>query len=363
MESDISVMALQTSDESESILVTGGTGFLGMHVCTHYADQGVNVTALDLTPFQEGENHENATYVQGDVRNADVVREHATDVDAIVHTASAIPTWSDEKIRDSTVEGTRTVLEAAAAEDVDRVVHLSSAAVYGRRDRPPVTEDSPLRPRSVYGEAKVEAESIVEQYRDEGHCISVLRPQAIIGPKRLGIFQILFDWVESGANIPLIGSGENAYQLVHVHDVVAAIDLLLSVDSERANATFNVGTDEFGSMKSDFQALVDHAGTGKRVFGTPAFLSVGTLRIMDHFNLSPLYPSLFETADEDTYIEVGKLKELGWEPAYANHEALTDTYDWYRYQRSEVETTGAIGNRASREQLALRPVKHVLQRV
>jgi len=356
-------MTTLRSDEIESILVTGGTGFLGMHVCTHYADRGVNVTALDLTPFQEEEGHSNITYVEGDVRDRDIVHHHASDVDAIVHAASAIPTWSDDKIKDATVEGTRNALSVAKSQDINRFIHMSSAAVYGRRDRPPVTESSPLSPRSVYGEAKVEAESVVEQYRDKGLFISVLRPQAIIGPKRLGIFQILFDWVESGANIPLIGPGDNSYQLVHVHDVVDAIDLLLSIDRKRANATFNVGTDEFGTMKSDFQMLVDHAGTGKQVFGTPAFLSIGALRLLNRFNLSPLYPSLYETADEDTYIEVRKLKQIGWQPEYANHEALIDTYDWYRDQRSEVENTDAIGNRAPRKQLALRPIKRALQLV
>ena len=356
-------MTTPTVRDVESILVTGGTGFLGMHVCSHFAERGIDVTALDLTPFQKGEVGEEVGYVEGDVRDRELVEALAAEADAIIHAASAIPTWSDEKIRDATVEGTRSVLAAAESESVSRVVHISSAAVYGRRDSSPVTEDSELAPRGTYGEAKLEAESVCEEYRDAGLCVTVLRPQAIIGPQRLGIFQILFDWVESGANIPLIGDGGNSYQLVHVNDVVDAIELLLSVDEERSNSTFNVGADEFGTMKTDFQALVDHAGTGKRVFGTPAVLTVGTLRVLDRFNLSPLYPSLFETAEEDTYIGVEKLKQIGWEPRYSNREALIDTYDWYRRQGVDEDGDGKIGNRAPREQLALRPFKRVLQLV
>lgn len=357
------LMTAPTGSNVKSILVTGGTGFLGMHVCSRFIAQGVEVTALDLTPFRENEVSAEVSYEQGDVRDSEIVHELTKDVDAVIHAASAIPTWSDEKIRDATVEGTRTVLEAADANGVDRVVHISSAAVYGRRDHPPVTEDSTLSPRGTYGEAKLEAESVCEESRENGQCVTILRPQAIIGPQRLGIFQILFDWVESGANIPLIGPGTNSYQLVHVDDVVDAIELLFTVDRDVANDTYNVGADEFGTMKSDFQALVDHAGTGKRVFGTPALLTVGTLRLLDRFNLSPLYPSLFETAEEDTHIDVEKLRSIGWEPTYTNREALIDTYGWYRSQGVSADGAEKIGNRAPREQLALRPFKRILQLV
>jgi hypothetical protein len=82
---------------------------------------------------------------------------------------------------------------------------------------------------------------------------------------------------------------------------------------------------------------------------------------MHAVNLSPLYPSLFETADEDTYIEVEKLRSIGWEPEYSNSDALIDTYEWYKNQTEESGSGDKIGNRAPRKQLALRPFKRILQ--
>lgn len=352
-------------DDSEppvgSLVVTGGTGFLGLHACNHFARQGVDVTAVDLHPFQKEDEVADIEFVQGDIRNQEVMRDVTKNADAVVHAASPIPTWDDDEIREAIVDGTRTTLKSASQNGVDRVIYVSSAAVYGPRDRSPVTEESTLKPRSVYGKAKLEAEEVGREFRDDGLCVPIVRPQALIGRQRLGVFQILFDWVNSGANIPLVGSGENKYQLLHVEDMIAALELLLTEQRNVVDTEFNVGAVEFNSMRDDFQTLVDYAGTGKRVFGTPAFLSIGALRVLNLFNLSPLYPSLYETADEDTYLSVEKLRDLGWEPEYSNAEALIDTYDWYRDHYREGDEEGRIGNRSPREQLGLKPIKKVLQ--
>jgi nucleoside-diphosphate-sugar epimerase len=344
-----------------SLVVTGGTGFLGLHACNYFSDQGAEVTAVDLHPFQDGDDVGDVEFVQGDVRDEELMNELADGADAIIHAASAIPTWDDEKVHKAVVNGTRTTLDAAEMMDVDRVIYLSSAAVYGRRDDPPVTEKSPLRPRSVYGEAKLEAEQVCREYRERGLCVPVVRPQALIGRQRLGVFQILFDWVHTGANVPLVGEGKNKYQLLHVDDIVSALDLLLSADRKAVNTEFNLGAAEFGTMREDFQALIDHAGTDKRVIGTPAFLAIWGLRVLTFFNLSPLYPSLYETANEDTYLNVEKIQELGWEPEYSNKEALIDTYEWYRENFVYEESEGVVGNRTAPDQKGLWFVKKVFQ--
>lgn len=344
-----------------SLVITGGTGFLGLHTYDYFSRKGVDITAVDLHPFQEDDEVDDVEYVQGDVRDADLMAEVTEDADAVVHAASAIPTWDEAEIREATVEGTRTVLQAASKNDVDRVVYVSSAAVYGRRDKPPMTEDSELRPRSLYGEAKLEAEEICRDYRNDGMCVPIVRPQALIGHQRLGVFQILFDWVHTGANVPLVGSGNNEYQLLHVEDLVSALELLLTADRDDVNTEFNAGAAEFGSMREDFQALIDHAGTGKRVIGTPAFLAIWALRVLTFFNLSPLYPSLYETAPEDTYLNVEKLQAVGWEPEYSNQEALVETFEWYRENYVADESEGEVGNRTAPDQKGLRFVKKVFQ--
>jgi nucleoside-diphosphate-sugar epimerase len=354
--------------EPGSMLVTGGTGFLGLHTCQYFADRGWDVTALDLKPFKTEDEIEGVDYVEGDVRDEASVREGiaATDADAVVHTAAALPLWDDRRIRETTIDGTRNTLWAAKEEGVDRVVYVSSTAVYGTHDSHPITEESPLDGVGAYGEAKIEAENVCEDFRRMGLCVPVLRPKTFIGPQRLGVFQVLFDWIESGANVPMVGWGTNRYQLMHVYDLVRAMEFMLASEEGDVNTVFNVGADEFGTMKEDFQAPIDYAGTGKRTIGTPTPLTVFALRVLEKLNLSPLYPWVYETAHEDSYVSVEKLKSLGWEPEYSNKEALVETYEWYldNYEEPDREddATG-LDHRVAWDQGALALVKGVFKRI
>ncbi|WP_126662426.1 NAD-dependent epimerase/dehydratase family protein [Haloterrigena salifodinae] len=354
-------------DSSGSLLVTGGTGFLGLHTCQYFRDQGWDVTAFDLKPFEPDDDTDGIEFIEGDVRSeasvADALEESGAT--AVVHTAAALPLWDDDRIRETTIDGTRNVLWAANDCGVERVCYVSSTAVYGTHDTHPITEESPLDGVGAYGEAKIEAEKVCQDFRRMGMCVPIVRPKTFVGPQRLGVFQVLFDWIEDGANVPLVGWGDNRYQLLHVRDLVTAIELLLTEDEESVNDTFNVGTDEFGTMKEDFQAPIDYAGTGKRTIGTPAFLTVAVLRVLDELNLSPLYPWVYETAHEDSYVSVEKLKGLGWEPEYSNREALVDTYEWYleNYEADEDADETGLDHRVAWDQGALAVAKKVSQRI
>ncbi|ADB62388.1 NAD-dependent epimerase/dehydratase [Haloterrigena turkmenica DSM 5511] len=357
----------ESDDSSGSLLVTGGTGFLGLHTCQYFRDQGWDVTAFDLKPFEPNDDTDGIEFIEGDVRSeasvADALEE--SDATAVVHTAAALPLWDADRIRETTIDGTRNVLWAANDRDVERVCYVSSTAVYGTHDTHPITEESPLDGVGPYGEAKIEAEKVCQDFRRMGMCVPIVRPKTFVGPQRLGVFQVLFDWIEDGANVPLVGWGNNRYQLLHVHDLVTAIELLLTEDEESVNDTFNVGTDEFGTMKEDFQAPIDYAGTGKRTIGTPAFLTVAVLRVLDELNLSPLYPWVYETAHEDSYVSVEKLKGLGWEPEYSNREALVETYEWYleNYEADEEADESGLDHRVAWDQGALAVAKKVSQRI
>ncbi|MFC4544126.1 NAD-dependent epimerase/dehydratase family protein [Halosolutus amylolyticus] len=356
-----------TDDSNGSVLVTGGTGFLGLHTCQYFRDRGWDVTALDLKPFEEEDDTDGLGFVEGDVRSesdvADAIEESGAT--AVVHAAAALPLWDADRIRETTIDGTRNVLWAANERDVDRVCYISSTAVYGTHDEHPITEESPLDGVGAYGEAKIQAEKVCQDFRRMGMCVPILRPKTFIGPQRLGVFQVLFDWIEDGANVPLVGWGNNRYQLLHVHDLVTAIELLLTGDEADVNDTFNVGADEFGTMKEDFQAPIDHAGTGKRTIGTPATLTVAVLRALEKLNLSPLYPWVYETAHEDSYVSVEKLKRLGWEPEYSNREALVETYEWYleQYEADDAGDETGLDHRVAWDQGALAVAKKVSQHI
>jgi nucleoside-diphosphate-sugar epimerase len=347
----------------DSVVVTGGTGFLGLHTCQYFADQGWDVTAFDLKPFNEEDDTERIDFVESDVRDEEDVKAafEEADADVVVHTAAALPLWDDDEIREVTIDGTRSVLWAAQDLGIERVVYISSTAVYGTHETHPITEESPLDGVGSYGNAKIQAEKVCEDFRRTGMSVPVLRPKTFIGPQRLGVFQVLFNWIEDGANIPMVGWGNNKYQLLHVHDLVRAIELMLTLDESEVNDIFNVGATEYGTMKEDFQAPINEAGTGKRVIGTPAPLTRSALRVLNQLNLSPLYPWVYETAHEDSYVSVEKLCNLGWEPEYSNQEALVDTYKWYLNNYEDSGGGTGKDHRVAWDQGVLQLFKHIFK--
>ena len=174
----------------------------------------------------------------------------------------------------------------------------------------------------------------------------VIRPKSFIGPERLGVFALLYDWAKDGKGFPMIGSGKNRYQLLDVEDLCNAIYLTLTGPMEKANDTFNVGAEEFTTMKEDYQAVLDRAGFGKKIIGTPARPIIWTLRILEAMKLSPLYKWVYETACEDSFVSTNKITDaLGWKPKFSNKDALVRNYDWYVANLASFENQSGVSHR------------------
>ena len=120
------------------------------------------------------------------------------------------------------------MLAAALEAGVRRVVLISSTAVYGVPERHPIHEDDPLVGVGWYGESKIEAERLTREFGRRGLDVVIIRPKTFIGPERLGVFEILFDWIRDGRRIPILGDGGNLYQLLAVEDLVDAVVALAS---------------------------------------------------------------------------------------------------------------------------------------
>ena len=252
----------------------------------------------------------------------------------------------------------RTVSRFIGSVGVDRVVHISSTAVYGIPDHHPLLEDDPLHGVGAYGEAKVEAEQVCGEYRARGLCVPILRPKSFVGPERLGVFALLYDWAADRRNFPVLGSGRNRYQLLDVEDLCAAIHLALTLDRALVNDTFNIGAGEFATMREDYQAVLDRAGFGKRIVPLPAAPAIWTLRILERLRLSPLYRWVYETAGEDSYVSIERAQRvLGFRPRYSNREALLRNFEWYLAQRDRFARQSGISHRVPWKQGILRIAK------
>ena len=332
--------------------ITGGAGFLGINLTRHLLAHNVSVVSLDRAPFDYPEK-DRITAVVGDIRDADAVTKAFAGCDAVVHAAAALPLYPKEEIYSVDIDGTRTVVEATQALGISRFVHISSTAVYGVPDHHPLFETDPMVGVGPYGHAKIEAERVVEKARED-LVATILRPKSFIGPERLGVFALLFDWASTGHHFPIPGKGKNLYQYLDVSDLCEAIWLSLTAPDAVANDTYNVGAERFGTFGGDFQEVLDHAGFGKRVKSLPAMPAIWLLRLLDKIKLSPLYPWVYETAVKDSFVSIDKAQsQLGFSPQFSNAESLIRNYDWYVENREQFVGTSGVSHRVPWKQGAL----------
>jgi len=342
---------------NKKFLITGGAGFLGINLVRYLLNKGHPVRILDLADFDYPEK-KRVEIIKGDIRDKAMLERAVSGVHIVVHAAAALPLYSKEDIYSTDIEGTGNVLEAAFKHQVERVIHVSSTAVYGIPDHHPLTEDDPLQGVGPYGEAKVLAEEVCLNYREKGLCVPIIRPKSFIGPERLGVFALFYDWAKSGRGFPLIGSGENLYQFLDVKDLCEALYLAATLDQKKVNDTFNIGAKEFGTMKEDFQTVLDYAGFGKKIKTLPAGPFIAALKVLEFFHLSPLYKWVYETAATDSYVSIEKAENiLGFNPLYSNREALIRNYQWYLDHLPAFENESGVSHRVPWKQGVLKLAK------
>ena len=339
-------------------LVTGGAGFLGINLVRHLHSRGEQIVSLDIVEFDYPDMNDKIIRIKGDIRNKNDVKKAMEGVDVVVHTAAALPLYKPEDIYSTDIDGTRNLLEEASAQKVKRFIHISSTAVYGIPDHHPLKEDDKLDGVGPYGKAKIKAEEECLKYRDKGMCVPVIRPKSFIGPERLGVFDLLFDWAKDGKGFPMIGNGKNRYQLLDVEDLCDAIYLCATLPEEQANDTFNIGAKEFTTMGEDYQAVLDAAGYNKKIVGLPEKPIIWTLRVLESLNLSPLYKWVYETASKDSFVSIEKAEtKLGYKPKYSNKDALVRNYKWYLEHFNEFKDLSGVSHRVPWKQGILRVAK------
>jgi len=344
--------------DAKTVVVTGGSGMLGGHLVQALADDGWQVRSLDVR--EPVEPVPGVAYTVADVRDGARVGAALAGAEAVVHTAAALPSYPEEEIRSIIVGGTETVLDAAERHRVARVVHVSSTAVYGLPKVVPTTEQYPREPVDPYSRAKAGAEEVAERFRDRGMLLPILRPKTFLGPGRMGLFSMLFEWAEEGRNFPVLGRGDVRIQMLAIDDLVDAVRTVLHAPDGVANDTFNIAADRFGTLREEFQAVLDAAGHGKRVVSVPVRPAVAALELLQRLRLSPVYGRLIHKLRADSYVSVDKARDLlGWTPRLSNRDAILRTYDWWRDNRAAAPTSSGRTSRDPWKQGALGLAKAV----
>lgn len=266
--------------------------------------RGYRVVSLDIGPFNYIERH-SISVLRGDIRNPGTV-QNAMGEGA---TSSSMPRRLslDTHRRISILRRSMaptTCYMASFRAKAERVVYISSTAVYSTSAHHSSDESDKLSGVGPYGKAKVKTEEICEEYRRRSLCVPILRPKSFIGPERLGVFSIFYDWAKDGKNFPILGDGKNRYQLLDVEDLCAAIYLTITLPPIQVNDTFNIGATEVVSLKEEDQAVLDYAGHGKRIISLPAKPVIWMLRILEQIGLVPLYKWVYETVATDSFVTV-----------------------------------------------------------
>jgi nucleoside-diphosphate-sugar epimerase len=279
-------------------------------------------------------------------------------INLVIHAAAALPLYKDKDIFTTDVDGTKNLLEAAQKAAVERFVHISSTAVYGIPDHHPLHENDQLEGVGPYGQAKIMAEEVCLEYRKKGMIVSILRPKSFTGPERLGVFALFYDWAKDGRNFPMIGNGNNRYQLLDVEDLCEAIYKCLTLDTVSVNDTFNIGAKEFTTIREDYQAVLDYAGCGKRTISFPAAPLIMALRFLELLKLSPLYEWVYETASKDSFVSIEKAeRKLGYSPKYSNKNTLIRNFKWYLKNIDKIKGRTGISHRVPWKQGMLKIAK------
>ncbi len=328
------------------LLITGGAGFLGINLIRYLLERGYEIVSLDIAEFDYPDAKDKIEIIRGDIRDKEAVERAMNGVDSVVHCAAALPLYPTDDIFTTNIDGTKLLLQSALKRNIERFVHISTTAVYGVPDHHPIYETDKLDGVGPYGISKVEAENICKEYREKGMCIPIIRPKSFVGPERLGVFAMFYEWAYEGHNFPILGRGNNRYQLLDVEDLCEAIYLTLTLPEDTVNDTFNIGATQFTTMREDYQAVLDYAGHGKKIIPIPAAPAVAILKILEFFHLSPLYKWVYGTASKESFVAVDKVaKLLGFSPKYSNKDALLRNYRWYIEHREEYKDRTGVSHR------------------
>lgn len=306
-------------------LITGGSGFLGNLVANRLLERGETVKILDI--WEDPCRSRDIEYINCDIRDKDRVERAMRGIDVVHHNVALVPlTKSGSLFWDVNVNGSKIAAQAAVNTGVKSFIHMSSSAIFGVRDCP-ITHDTEPRPMEIYGRAKFAGEQAVKSISEiSGMPLIIIRPRTILGAGRLGIFQILFDWIKGSRKVYVIGDGNHLFQFVHAFDLMDAYMLALD---HGGSGVYNIGTNRFGTLREVLENLIGHAGSESKVKALPELITINALLLLDKLNFSPLAPWHYLTYSKPFYFDMEPLEKMGWSAKYSNDEMFYESYDWF----------------------------------
>ena len=309
-----------------NMLITGGAGFVGSHLCEKYVKEEHTVICLDN--FMSGDllnirhllNFRNFKLIKGDIRDYALLENLIRDVDVVFHLAAQIHverSYIEPRLTyDVNVMGTQNILEAARLYDAKKIIHASTSEVYGSAQHVPIDEKHPLNAPHPYGASKIAADRMCYAYvQTYGMNISILRLFNVFGPRQRdvgygGVISIFTRRVLNNMPPIVYGDGRQTRDYTYIDDAIRAYDLALN-HNEPILEPIN-----FGSGKE--VSILDLANTIIELCGKKG-------------QIEPIHiePRIGEV--KRLIADATKAKELlGWEPEYSFAEGLKEFVQWYK---------------------------------
>ncbi|MBA3563495.1 MAG: NAD(P)-dependent oxidoreductase [Gammaproteobacteria bacterium] len=320
------------------VLVTGATGFTGKALVRRLIDDGHRVVALD---YKEGYKTDEirgwgAEVVIGSVTDRAIVDSCMDSVEVVQHLAAAFREMNvpDSYYDEVNVGGTRTVLEAAHAHGVRKLIYCSTCGVHGNVENPPADEDAPIKPADYYQRTKYQAEPIVAEFTSRGLNTTTVRPAAIYGPGDPERFFLIFKRVARGW-FPMYGNGKTLYHPVYIDNLVDA--LVLAMDDNRGNGrAFLIADEEYVEIEDLVKRVARAMNREVRIPHFPVLPLVAAGHVCEKlwrpFGVAPpIFPRRVDWYRQNRAFNIDRARrELGYQPKVGLDDGLRRTYEWYR---------------------------------
>ena len=316
------------------ILVTGGSGFFGGILKRRLLAEGYTVVNIDLVP--DPDQHLSLTSIQGDIRDKTLLEEifARNHFVSVQHCAAMLAhdTISADDLWTSNVDGSRNVALACRQAGVKKLVFISTNCLWAHNVGHEVTEDEPPAPVELYGRSKLAGEEALRGFPDLD--IVTIRCPTIIDEGRLGLLAILFEFIEDGKRVWVVGNGGNRYQFIYAQDLA---DACLTAISYEGSDLFHIGSDHVTSLRQVYEAVIDAAGTRARVAELPKAPTLAAMKLAHKLGVSPLGPYHYRMIAEDFIFSTTKIRErLGWMPTVTNNQMMVKAFLYYKQQRAAI---------------------------
>lgn len=307
------------------VLVTGGAGFIGSHLVDKLMEDGNEVRVLDdlsagdLRNIEQWIGHERFEFINGDMRDPEVVIEAVKGVDAVFHLAAnpevRIGAQSPELLYETNVLITYNLLEAMRKEGVKLLAFTSSSTVYGEAKKIPTPEDyGPMEPISVYGGAKLAAEALISGYAHTFDMKAIVFRLANIIGKRSN-HGVIYDFINKLKKNPnrleILGDGTQRKSYLHVSDTVEAMVHLFRefLKEEKAFDVYNIGSEDWITVVEIAEIVSKEMGLSPEFYFTGGVDGgrgwKGDVKVM--------------------LLSIEKAKAKGWKPKMNSRQAVEKT--------------------------------------